>query len=164
MIFESTYVTAYASGFYLYGLQDVLQGAIDLDASSELKIMLVNTDYVFDNSEQYLDTAESLDLTSCEIDCTNYTNGFGGAGRKDATVSVEVSETDDSVSLVLDDLTWTTLGGASNDNIGWAVLFKPGASDDTTAVPIFCWDLDDVATNGGDFKLDFSSTGNITFS
>lgn len=146
-----------ASGWYVEGLAACLDGTIDLDDDT-IKVMLVDNNYTFDTDHDYVD-----DISGDEITATNYTGGFGGAGRKTATIVIQADTTNDRVEVVLSDLTWSSLGGAANDTVGGAVLIKEVTAD-SDSIPIAFWDLTDTTTNGGDFTLDFSSDGNLQIS
>lgn len=152
-----------ASGLYVTGLSELLDGTIDLDDDT-LKIMLVDDNYVYDPDHDVIDNGgdDATDPSYNEITATNYTGGFEGAGRKTATVAVEADKTNDRVNVVVTDLTWTALGGASNDTIGGAILIKEGENDAASRLIAF-FDVTDTSTNGGDITLDFAAagTGNI---
>lgn len=147
-----------ASFVYNVAAVGLLNGAIDLD-SNTLKVMLVKSTYTPANHN---DLVVSTSLTAAEIAATNYTGGFGGAGRKTATgVTVTQNNALPGAKVVLSNLTWTALGGATNDTVGAAVLIKEGTAD-SDSIPITFWDLTDTPTNGGDFTLSFDATnGNI---
>lgn len=154
------------NSFYTTGLKEVVDGTIRLGTDT-LKLMLVNDDYVFDSELDAIDNSEddTSDPSFCELDATNYTAGHGGAGRKTATISVEADKTEGLARVVIGDVTWTALGGTTNDVIGGAILVKENAND-AAARPIAFFEVSDLPTNGGDITLDFaaSGTGNITFS
>lgn len=142
-----------ASGFYSQGVLKCLDGTIDLDTST-LKVMLVSSSYSYDPDHDFVD-----DISANEISATNYTGGFGGAGRKTASVSMQRSTTNNRVEIALADLTWTALGGASNATPSGCVLIYETGGADTAAIPIAFLDFSDTPTNGGDFTLDFTALG-----
>jgi hypothetical protein len=153
-----------ASGFYNQALADILSGAIDLD-SNTLKIMLVDTGYTYDPDHQVVDNGgnDATDPSHNEIVATNYTGGFAGAGRKTATLTVSKQDANNRAVITIGDLTWTALGGATNDTVGGAILIKEITNDASSRVIAF-FDLTDTPTNGGDFTLDFDGTnGNLRF-
>jgi hypothetical protein len=147
-----------ASFVYNVAAVGVANGTIDLDTNT-LKVMLVKSTYTPANHN---DLVVSTNLTANEIAATNYTGGFGGAGRKTATgVTVSQNNSLPGAKVVLSNITWTALGGATNDSIGAAVLIKEGTAD-TDSLPIVFWDITDTNTNSGDFTLTMDpSAGNI---
>lgn len=153
-----------ASGFYNQALADILTGSIDMD-SNTLKIMLVDASYTYDPDHQVVDNGgnDATDPSFNEIVATNYTGGFAGAGRKTATLTVSKQDANNRAVITIGDLTWTALGGATNDTVGGAILIKEITNDAASRVIAF-FDLTDTPTNGGDFTLDFDgSNGNLRF-
>jgi hypothetical protein len=145
-----------ASGVYTNGIESVLNGGIDLDTTS-LKVMLVASSYTYDPDHDFVDDITELSSV------TNYTGGFNGAGRKAATVTITEQTANNRVVVILGDLTWTALGGASNGTIGGAALIRE-ITNDAASIPIAFFDVTDTPTNGSDVTLDFDATnGNIRF-
>lgn len=156
-----------ASGFYNQGLVDVTNGTIDLDTDT-VKLMLVDTGYTFDPDHDVIDNGanNATDPSFNEIVATNYTGGFGGGGRKTLTITSGVNDTNNRADFAVADVTWTSLGGGTNDTIGGAILVKEGTNDTDSRLIVF-FDLTDTPTNGSDVTLDFNSLasgGNIRFS
>lgn len=155
-----------ASQMYGQGLLDCLQTTRDIDTDT-LKVMLLGSataTYVFDCDHTVVDNAanDTTDPSYCELVATDYTGGFGGAGRKTATITAQWDATNDRVEIVITDLTWTGLGGATNDTVTHALLIWEN-TDDTDGRLIACWDITNTTTNNTDFTLDFSTEGNIQF-
>lgn len=142
-----------ASGWYTQGLLKLLDGTIDIDTST-LKIMLVKSAYTYDP-----DHDQVSDISSNEIVATNYTSGFSGAGRKTASITLQNTTASNRVDIAIGDLTWTSLGGASNDTVAAAVLIFETGGADTASIPIAYLDHTDTPTNGGNFTLDFAALG-----
>lgn len=156
-----------ASGFYNQGLVDVTDGTIVLQTDT-VKLMLVDTGYTFDPDHDVVDNGanDATDPSFNEIVATNYTVGFGGAGRKTLTVTRQVNDTNNRADFAVADVTWTALGGATNDTIGGAILIEERTNDADSRLIAF-FDLTDTPTNGSDVTLDFNSLaagGNIRFS
>jgi hypothetical protein len=156
-----------ASGFYNQGLLDIANGTIDLDTTT-LKIMLVDNTYVYNPDHTVVDNGanDTSDPSYCEISATNYTGGYGGGGRKTATITGQVNNTSNRADFAIADLTWTALGGATNDTVGGAILVRETGGADTSARLVAFFDLTDTPTNGSDILLDFTalaSGGNIRF-
>lgn len=153
-----------ASGLYATGLKEILDGTIDLD-NDTLKVMLVNASYTYDPDHDVVDNSagDATDPSHNEITATNYTKGHAGAGRKTATVTLAADKTNNRATVAIADLTWSSLGGAANDTVAGAILFKEGANDGASRLIAF-FDLSDTVTNGGDLTLDFAASaagGNI---
>lgn len=155
-----------ASGAYVHGIRQALDGTYNI-TSATLKFMLVNGTYVFSQNHTVVDdgTTTSTCLHHNEITATNYTAGFGGAGRKTATVAISEDTSNTRVVLAFTSLTWTALGGATNDTVGAAVLIRESGND-TTSVPIAYLQVASTPTNGSDFTLSMASGaagGNMRF-
>lgn len=144
------------SGGYSRGVLKVLDGTIDLDTTAT-KIGLAKSTYAPDPDESALTT-----FASSEADCTGYTGGFAGAGRKSATVTLTEQTASNRVVSIIGDLTWTTLGGATNNTLGYAVWLRE-ITNDAASVPIaFFQFAANITTNGSDIALDFDGTnGNL---
>lgn len=144
------------SGFYSKALEDILGGVFSL--SSTLKVMLVDTAYVYDPDHTVIDNGanNTTDPSFCELVATNYAGGFNGAGRKTATITRDTDNATNRARFALGDLTWTALGGATNGTIGGAILIREVTNDAASRVVAF-WDLTDTPTNGGDITLDFAA-------
>jgi hypothetical protein len=152
-----------ASFCYNKAIADILTGAIDMD-SNTLKVMLVNSTYTPNRDDDVVDAGGASDALDAEITATNYTKGWGGSGRKTATVTVAEQDASDRAVVIIADITWTALGGATNDTVVAAILIKEGGSNDTTSRLIAYFDITDTPTNGSDLTLDFDGTnGNIQF-
>jgi len=148
-----------ASFWFNNALKLIDDGTIT-DAST-FKTMLVKSTYTPANHN---DTAVSTNLTGNEIAATNYTGGFGGAGRKTSNPTVSTNNALPGIKWVFSNITWTALGGASNDTIGAAVLIVENTND-AGSTPVAFWSIGTTPTNGSDFVLTFDSVnGNLTIS
>lgn len=133
-----------------------------LDITTGCKVMLCGTGLTADQDSDFIGSAAGT-AGATEITATNYTRGFGGAGRKAATTTFTEQDASNRAVVIVGDLTWTALGGAVNDTVGFACLVKEGSSDaDSELIAVF--DLSDTPTNGSDLTLDFDGTdGNVRF-
>jgi hypothetical protein len=143
-----------ATHWYGKGVLKIVNGSIDLDTDT-LKVMLVNDSYTSDKDHEFVSS-----VSSNEISVSGYSGGFNGAGRKTATVATQYNATSDRVEVVINDITWSSL--QSGATIGAAILIKEVTNDAASPV-IAIWDFTtNVATNGGDFTMDFNgTTGNL---
>ena len=140
-------------------LKKIMDGDLDLGTDT-LKVMLVDDDFVFDPDVSAVDPDDDSvnDAHHHEIVATNYTGGYEGAGRKTAAIGAAVvDDTNDGAYCVIDDITWTALGGVANDTVGMALLIQE-ITDDPGSLVIAALDITDFLTNGSDFLLK-TSTG-----
>ncbi len=145
-----------ASGGYSRGVLNVLNGTIDLDTTTT-KVGLAKSTYVPDPDESSLTT-----FAASECDCTGYTGGFAGAGRKTASVTLTEQTASNRVVSIITDLTWTALGGASNNTIGYAVWLKETTNDAGSTPIAYLQASSNLTTNGSDVLADFDGTnGNL---
>lgn len=150
-----------ASGNYNRATKEIIDRTLDI--TTGCKIMLVGSEYTFNPDDDFIDAGGANDPVDAEIDATNYVRGFGGAGRKAATITFQEQDANNRAVVKIADLTWTALGGALNDTVEAAVLIKE-VSADTDSKLITYFDLPTTPTNGSDFTLDFDATdGNIRF-
>lgn len=146
-----------ASGAYSRGVLKVLDGTIDTDTTAT-KMGLAKSSYSPNKNESSLTT-----FAASEADCTGYTGGFGGAGRKAVTVTLtETAGT--KVVNIFADLTWSALGGASNNTLRYVVWLRE-VTNDAASIPIaFLQFTADLTTNGSDVLVDFDgSAGNVSW-
>jgi len=148
-----------ATKWYLQGLADCMDQSIDM-VNDTLKFMLVNDSYTFDTDHTVIDNGadDSTDPSYNEITATNYTGGYGGAGRKTATVTRTINTTNDRIDYSFDSETWSSLGGASNDTVAAAILVKE-ITNDTASRLIAYIDFTDKLTSGNDITLNMTSAG-----
>ena len=133
-----------------------LGGTLDLNTDT-LKMGLLKNTYTPNADHNFVD-----DVAANECDATNYTPGFAGAGRKTLT-SPTVTEDTGTNRAVMDaadtGLSWTAIGGASNNTLRYAFVCKEVTND--AASPLIAV-LDfgaDKTTNGGDFTVTINASG-----
>jgi hypothetical protein len=144
-----------ASGAYSRGILSVLNGTIDLD-TSPTKIGLAKSAYAPDPDESALTT-----YAASEADCTGYTGGFGGAGRKSASITLTEQTANNRVVAIIGDLTWTALGGATNNTLAYAVWLRE-ITNDAGSVPLAFLNFTNFTTNGSDVLVDMDGVnGNV---
>ena len=156
-----------ASFNYWYNKAAVLldKKELDLHASAALKVMLTSSTHVPNKDDGFIDEgAATDDAATGEIGAvTGYTGGFNGASRKvlgSPTVAVDTS-LDRAVFDATGDPTWADLGGSVNATVMYATIVSE-VSDDEDSPVILTLDVngtDGIATNGGDFVIQFHSTG-----
>lgn len=145
---------------YDQAVADVAGGVINL-ASDNLKLILVTSGYSPSKADNTVDTA-----SAAEISATNYTGGYGGAGRKSLGRSVVKDTSANAVRVIFaGNVTWTGIGGGTNATIAAAVLVKEtGGSDASSRLVAYFQLSTPIMTNGSDFTLTVDGTaGNITF-
>lgn len=158
-----------AAFWYNSALSGLVDRTLDLTAGT-FKILLVTATYVPNRDHTVVNdgggTGATTNPRGCELGqqaaCTDYV-------RKTTTLSSAVDNANDRVNIALTDVTWTTLGGADNQTVRRAILFKDLGGADTANPLIACFDVDGpggtgVLTNGGEFVLDgvaLGSGGNL---
>jgi len=157
------------AGWYHKALAEIGDGDIDLN-SNTIKAMLVSPSYVYDPDHTVIDNGanNSTDPSFNEIVATNYTGGFAGAGRKTLTITggATVDNTNDYGYWTITDVTWSSLGGATNATVGALILVKE-ITNDTASRLIAYLGITNRATDGNDFPINFKSGaegGNLRFS
>lgn len=153
-----------ANFLYNTAAKEIHDGTLNL-LSDTIKVMLVNSSYTPDRDHDVVDAGGANDPVDAEITATNYEKGWGGSGRKALTSkAITVNKTDDRSEFDAADVTWTALGGTTNDTVVGAILIKEGASNDTTSRLIAYVDLTDTPTNGGDFTIVWNTGGIVQLS
>lgn len=150
-----------ASFVYKPAMSAIAAGTLPMNTST-YKVMLVNASQAANKANQFVSTS----LTAAEIGSggavTNYVRGWGGSGRKSVSLSLNTSS--NIIQCIISaNIVWTSLGGAVNDTIVGAALIKE-ITNDAASLCIAYWDFSSsVPTNGSDFTITVSGTGNITF-
>lgn len=151
-----------ASGAYLHGVRQSMDGTYTVTTAT-LKLMLVGSTYVFSQDHTVVDDGTGAGSTTSlhvnELVATNYTGGFGGAGRVAQTISISEDTTNQRVVLTFTSTTWNALGGATNGTVAGAALIRESGND-TTSVPIFFFAITATPTNGSNFTLSMNTSGN----
>lgn len=139
-----------ASLFYNRALKEQFDGTLDL--TTGMKLMLVDTNYTPDQDHDFIDNGadDATDPSFNELTATNYTAGFGGAGRKSVTLTFAEVDASNKATITIPETTWTSLGGATNDTIGGAILISENTNDTDSVVIAFVDLTSDQATNGSD--------------
>lgn len=145
-----------ASGMYSRGVLSVLNGTVDLDTTAT-KVGLAQSTYAPDPDESSLTT-----FASSEASCTGYTGGFSGASRKSASVTLTEQTANNRVVAIISNLTWSALGGASNNTLGYAVWLRE-VTNDAASIPLaYLAFASNLTTNGSDVTVSFDGTnGNV---
>lgn len=142
-----------ASKIYRTGFRRIIESGLN---GMSLKLMLLSAEsgpYVFDATDEFV-----ADLVAAETGATGYTRSAA------ITDVIQVDVANNRVEVVLPDTVFTSLGGATNEDIEWAILFND-TGNDATAPLIAAFDLTGTTnmTNGTNFTLDFSAEGNLQF-
>lgn len=97
-----------------------------------------------------------------DVSSTEYGTGSGytADGQALSSVAVTQNNTADQAELDAADLTWSSLGALSPATPSHAIVRVDNSTD-----PLVCYiELGTTATNGGDYTLQFNSTGLISLS
>lgn len=141
-----------ATRWYPHGLKTLMDEGRD---NMTFKWMLCDSSHLYNATHQYITS-----VVANEIVATNYTGGFAGAGRKSATVTIAVDTGVPRVEVAFSDVTWTGLGGATNDSVSVALLIREVTTDADSDL-IAQIDFDNRTTNGSDATLAFDADGNL---
>lgn len=147
-----------ASFWYHRAFQDMMKReatqAWDLDGDT-IKIALFDAGYTPNKDNDFISDATP---GTNEIVATNYTGGFGGGGRKTlASKAVNEDATNDRSVFDAADVTWTALGGLTNDTVASAVVVKEITNDAASPILLQLDISPDVVSNGGDFTIAFAA-------
>ncbi len=147
-----------ASGAYSRGVLKILDGTVDADTTAT-KVGLAKSTYSPDPDESSLST-----FATSESDATGYTGGFGGGGRKAATITLTEQTASNRVVVIIGDLTWSALGGATNNTLGFAVWLREVTNDGASIPLAYLAFSANVTTNGSDVLVDMDGTnGQVRF-
>lgn len=140
-----------ADAKFTYGMTGIANGTIDLDTNT-IKCLLTKVAASTTVDTEFDKTTLSGFTTLGEISATNYV-------RKTLTVTVSADTTNHRGKITISNVTWSSLGGASNDTIGGILIYKH-ITDDTDSIPLWWHDYSTTqATNGGDIVLSPHANG-----
>lgn len=153
-----------ASGCYQRNIREMINGGTNyLTDTIKLLLLSTATPYTYDPDHEFLDAGGANDPTDAEANVTNYTRGFGGAGRKTlASKTITANDTNNRVEVDAADVVYTALGGAANQTLAAALIVKEITNDAASRMYAYL-DFTDTATNGGDVTIQFASNGFINF-
>ncbi len=142
-----------ASLVYTRAKYQIANGDIDL-TGDDIRVFLVkvagSTTTDTEEDTTFIDQFTTLG----EVSATNYV-------RKALAGEVVNEDTaNDRAEFDATDVTWSSLGGASNDTIGALIVFK-FVTNDTDSIPIAYIELTDTTTNGGDITVSWNVEGII---
>jgi hypothetical protein len=131
----------------------IANGSVDL-LTDTLKVMLLSAAYTPNKDHNFIS-----DISANELSGTGYTAGFGGAGRKTlASKTVTQDDTNDLAIFDAADVTWTAINAGT---VAYAAVVKEVTSNADSPVLAVLDVSPDVATNGGDWTLQFGALGVI---
>ena len=128
---------------YITGWRQVMAGVLN---PATLKWMLCTSNVVPDPRDDVLDGTVfggGVDYTAAEIVATNYSGGYGGTLRKTITgFSFDDNDADLSIDCACSSPpSWSTLGGATNATIAYAILVAESGGVDSSSIPVFCYPI-----------------------
>ncbi len=146
-----------ASLVYSQWISDCFNGVRNI--GENYHTMLVGTGYTPDRLHTVIDPGVN-DATSPlfnELQATNYTGGFNGAGRLAASITNQVDPVTTYWNFAIADQQWLNLGGAQNDTIAHAILVYQ-LTDDTLSRLAACLEINPTRdTDGGNFTIDWAT-------
>jgi len=143
------------SSFFLKGLMKILNDEIQL-TTDNLKVALVGTDYVFDNESEFFDTGV-VDVNNPKNEALVATSYVPQALPSDPLFAISLTG-DGSVLMAVPDINFGVIGGATNDTVHGAILYKDTGLDTTSPVIAFIPIDTPTATTGVLFNADFNTT------
>lgn len=137
---------------------EIAKQTLSLETNTNLKAVLVDDSYTFDQLEDFVDAGDAGDVASHEIGVSGYTGGFGGSGRK-ALPNVSTSRDDANLRIEFDadNLVWSALG--TGVTIGGVVVIEERTNDADSLVVAFDDLVNNVPTNGSDVTYQPDSEG-----
>jgi hypothetical protein len=135
-------------------------------STSTLKVMLVTDLYVANRDHDFIAAGGANDPDDHELNgVTNYTRGFGGAGRKTVANKVFIEDdANDRGEMDADDVLYALLGGVGQGNVNQALLVKENTNDADSEL-IAHYDSGFPKTlNGGDLTVVVNAEGLLQFS
>lgn len=150
-----------ASTAFTNGVENILNGTIDLDTSA-LKAMLVQNTYPEDPDQAFVDDGSANDLASHECTATGYTGGYNGADRLSITCTITEQTSNNRVVSIFQDKTWTAIGGASNNTLEGVAVIREITNDAASIPIVYLTFTSTLTTNGSDILVDMDGTdGNL---
>lgn len=145
-----------ASFVYTKRFTELLNGDLDF-AADDIRAILVDSGTTLDTEED-IDTFAGA-TTIGEITATNYSSG----GAALASEAVNEDLPNDRAEFDAADLTWSSLGGATNDTIQAIVIYK-WITNLNSSKPIAYLDSAKISqlpltTNGGDVTFQWNAEG-----
>jgi hypothetical protein len=129
------------------GIQELLSGSTDWDGATDVRVMLVDADYVFDPDDNVV-----ADLVAEEL--------AGASGYARQTLASRTLTEDDTGNRVVLDAADTAFGALGvGGTIGGIVVFRHTGSDATAALIGFLDVSPSIPTNGSTFTAQWSADG-----
>ncbi len=150
-----------ASNIYPLGLEKIIEQGLDTMTCFLALLSNETATYIYDSTDEFFDTGSGTaaeNPKSCE--CTLTSDGYVQGGQATTpTINLVVGST--RIEIVLDDETWSSLGGAVNNETITAAILYDDTGTDTTSPLLAYFDISNVTTTDQDFTLDFDAAGNI---
>ncbi len=122
------------------------------DGATDIGILLLKVVEADDTLNNYDTVAALLAGSNTECDFTNYARKTGLTG------SITVDDTNNRVDVDIPDQTWTSAGGASNNNVVKLVTFYEEAAADATRIPLTAQDFV-LTTDTSDITAQINAAG-----
>ena len=150
-----------ASGFSVLASKKIADGDLDLTGDT-LKLMLLQDSFDWDPTVGLVDSGSGANNAhNNECSATGYTGGFGGSGRKTATITSTEQDGSLRTAVKLASVTWSSLGNGTNQTIQWVALVKE-ITNDAASLILCVWEVTPLTTDGSNLVLGVdSSNGNI---
>lgn len=142
--------------FYTEGINQLWQANIDLGSETSIVMLLCKDAPNGDPDDPDLDTVTAVITASVSSECdfTNYS-------RKTVTgTTLTTDDANNRMEYTFSTLTYGAAGGATNNNIGGALLYHFDTDDDNS-IPLAFWNLGTITTSGITVTIDSGSEGAI---
>lgn len=155
-----------ASSVHTHSKDLIISNDLDIETDAAIRLMLLKSSYDAqdDPDVDFIDAGGANDPIDHEADCTGYTGGHLGAGRKALDNRVlRIDDANNRVEFDFDDEDFGALGNGANNTLGSVMLMKNGSSDDTDALAIANDDVANVTTNGSTITYQPNVEGMLQF-
>lgn len=123
-------------------------------AAGLFKTMLLKTGFAQNQTHDFRG-----DVVADECDATNYSNTPRGGDMANRLLAHITPSPSDISRFDSDDVTFTALGGAVDNTLAGAIVYRDTAVDGTSALFCFSPFAPSVTTNGGDLTVEWAADG-----
>lgn len=153
-----------SSSVHTHAKKEILDNTLDL-LTDTIKCMLLKSTYDSndDPDVDFIDDGGANDPIDHEADCTGYTGGFAGAGRKTlASKATNIDDANNRVEFDFADVAFGALGNGTNNTLGSFAIIKE-ITNDAASIYIASDDVADKPTNGGTITYAVNAEGMVHF-
>jgi hypothetical protein len=137
------------------GVFNIAKGAVAekiRDSAANVGVLLLKANETVSAMIDRATIAALLAASNTEADFTNYARKTGLTG------TVTVDNTNDRVDVDIDDQTWTSAGGATNNTLTKAIVYYQESGADSGRIPLTHHDFA-LTTDSSDITLQVNASG-----